>query len=439
MSCLLNMRENTWQLPYIDLNEKIREAGMAPNNNKSEYFHIFKVLPYIDAIYIKYGSDGKVDEVHRYAFHEGYAWDYYDERVFQERCISEEWCAYSGDLMNEIYNFYNTKHSEWHLKRYYAKSMRLLDHIYNCLIMNTPKEILYKAGLDELAAHIVELDEINLLASNPSDLYDGLSVKVLRTVNCKAGAKLVADSRRRAFIKELNMKFQDTFENNLNDAQCKFLMYLICNDLKVGEVGRLFRARKSALLNAWTSVSFQLFMETEREKIANAKLVELIRQKDPIYAKYIDTRLKSFENKEIIVLISYLGNINVIKEYDAKIRRANRKRVYEWQERDDKYLIRYPQTVNDFCREAIYMQNCLMAYMDPMVENDTTIMFMRRIDDINQPFITLEIEENTLMQAYHRFNTDCTQEEKEWIEDYCIRHGIVTGKFKFDVDIDELY
>ena len=54
------------------------------------------------------------------------------------------------------------------------------------------------------------------------------------------------------------------------------------------------------------------------------------------------------------------------------------------------------------------------------------------------PFITIEIYQNRLTQAYHRFNHDCTPEEAEWILDYCDRHGISRGNFKFDNDFDEL-
>lgn len=32
-----------------------------------------------------------------------------------------------------------------------------------------------------------------------------------------------------------------------------------------------------------------------------------------------------------------------------------------------------------------------------------------------------------------------TLEETEWILDYCDRHGISRGKFKFDNDLDELF
>ncbi len=126
-------------------------------------------------------------------------------------------------------------------------------------------------------------------------------------------------------------------------------------------------------------------------------------------------------------------------EYDRSIRRSNRKRDQQWQERGDDYIVRFPQTVNDFCREAVYMQNCLMTYIESLIGADTTILFMRKADDVNQPFITIEVYRGELMQAYHRFNTDCTKEEAGWINAYCERHGIMTGKFKFDVFADELY
>lgn len=85
------------------------------------------------------------------------------------------------------------------------------------------------------------------------------------------------------------------------------------------------------------------------------------------------------------------------------------------------------------------MCNCLITYVDAYINNDTTILFMRKADDFNTPFITIEIYGNTLMQAYHRFNEDCTPKEAEWIHDYCDRHGIEWGNFKFNNDIDELY
>ena len=159
---------------------------------------------------------------------------------------------------------------------------------------------------------------------------------------------------------------------------------------------------------------------------------------DPIYRDYV---------KDIYFDILYSDNIKHLEyyllihreEYDKLIRRSNRKRDYNLQERGKDYYVRYPQTINDLCREAIYMRNCLMTYIDAIIKNDTTILFMRKADDVNTPFITLEIFDGKLMQAYHHFNEDCSPDEAEWIRNYCKRHNIGTDKFKFNADVDELF
>ena len=126
------------------------------------------------------------------------------------------------------------------------------------------------------------------------------------------------------------------------------------------------------------------------------------------------------------------------EEYNHRFRVANRRRAYNWQERTSEYIIRYPQTINDFVREAVYMQNCLLGYVEAVADNDTTVLFMRKADDVNMPFVTIEVQKNTLKQAYHRFNKDCTKEESEWISAWSKRHGISTGRFRFNALVDDL-
>lgn len=132
------------------------------------------------------------------------------------------------------------------------------------------------------------------------------------------------------------------------------------------------------------------------------------------------------ENGMLHQLLYYL--LRNKEEYDKRIRVSNRKRKYEWQEKNADYIVRYPQTINDYCREAVYMRNCLITYVEAVIHNDTTIMFMRKADNCDTPYITLEVYENRLLQAYHRFNEKCTEEEMDWIAEYCVRHGILIGK-----------
>ena len=434
----INCANNTWNPPAIC--ETAIISGVLNENYISDHLeclYIFRTEPYIDSIYIEYYADKKSARTHRFTIHEGYRWDTVSENIFHDKCVKNSGCKYDGGQINKIYDRCASEHPEWHVKRYYTNGLRLLDHVYNCVKENTAKEILYKSGLDELAAHIDEMDEINLLASKPSDLYNGLSMKALRSVNCEDGARLVKDHDTRLFLKELNLKFPETFTERLNDAQCRYLSFLIKGDLFVGEVGRLFASRRRNLSRMWCRSQFDMFLFGEKLEQEILERRDLYAKLDPIYADYIRSLPEQSCSDQLKQLDFYLRQNR--EKYDAAIRRSNRKREYSWQERGEKYYVRYPQTINDFCREAIYMRNCLISYVEAMINNDTTILFMRKADEPNKPYITIEIYQGKLMQAYHRFNKDCSEDEAEWIRKYCFRHRISTGSFKFNNEEDELF
>ncbi len=434
----LNPHKNTWDPPAIAAEEMAQSVKDDVNARQStDYLYIFQTEPYIDSIYIEYDQDRAPVTIRRFAIHEGYTWDRDSEVFFHDRCVKTQHCSYPGGQIDRIYARIRQSRPEWHVQRYLTKGLRLLDHVYNCLKENTAKEILYKAGLDELAAHIDEIDDLNLLAGSPSDLYDGLAMKILRNVNCPDGARLISEAANRAFIKELNLKFPDLFAEKLNDAQCRYLHALIRGNLTVGEAGRLYRSRKPDLAKIRSRSMFEIFMARERRDKKVAELLKIYGGMDPIYEHYIKNSTNPAGDASLKALEYYL--LLHRKEYDAKIRRSNRKRDSEWQERGEDYIVRYPQTIHDFCREAIYMQNCLISYVEALIKNDTTILFMRKADDVNQPFITIEIYHGELMQAYHRFNKDCTPDEAVWILAYCERHGIKANRYQFNAAVDELF
>ncbi len=425
----------------LELNQNTKDAWIPPcvsekENICPEYeesFVIFCTEPYIDAYYIYYDAetDPVTKSMKRFSFHEGYRWSYEDEQFFEEKCLGNDKLYFNSDRMDEIFEYYSEKYPDWKLKRYYTKSMRLLDHIYHCMRRDSAKEMLYKAGLDELAVNVGLLEEIDLLSSKPSDLYDGVSMRALRALNCTAGAYFLSKEYNRKFVKELQVKYPKIFDEKLNEAQCRYLNYLIGGDLTVGETGRLFEARRKQLRGMWAPAQYQMFIQKEKEMNAMNELTSI----DPIYKDFVEK--KGVDKNKILELKYYL--IRKRQEYDARIRRSNRKRNPDWEERNHGYVVRYPQTINDFCREAIYMSNCLLTYVEAYLHNDTTILLMRKTDNYNEPFITIEIFDKRLVQAYHRFNEDCTQEEAEWILDYCRRHEIDLGEFVFDRNIDMLF
>ena len=193
----------------------------------------------------------------------------------------------------------------------------------------------------------------------------------------------------------------------------------------------------------WNKSQFEMFIQKETSRQITEERKSRIAELDPIYNNYFEKCGEdSWEDyayyREMVAEIEYYLIVEK-EDLNKQIRRSNRKRNQDWQERNHGYVVRYPQTINDFCREAIYMRNCLIDYIDAFVKNDTTILFMRKTDAVNQPFITIEIFQNELKQAYRRFNGNCTQEEADWIKSYCERHGIDCGHFTFGEGEDDLF
>ncbi|WP_035769936.1 PcfJ domain-containing protein [Butyrivibrio sp. NC2002] len=426
----LKVGENTWNPP--DLSEEVMrliEKKCTYSEESHEKILFLRIRPYIDLLYVDYklkGSPG-VGRVERFVFHENYVWTFEQEQLFAESCLNNQNCKYKYGFFDEIYDYYNEIHPEWKLKRYYTESVRLLDHIYHCMRKNTVKELLYKCGLDMLAKFSDGIDDFNLLAGSPSEVYGDVPMRALRRLNCEEAAKMLCHEQYRNLFKVLASSYSTIFDQPLNDAQCAYIKHLYDRKLTPKEIGRLYLGRRSELSGLWNVRQFKDFLS----KLKVIERVGELGKIDQIYEKY----LCETDDKGQLGEIEYylLGDR---KHYDRMIRVSNRKRNYAWQERDGQYVVRYPQTINDFCREAVYMSNCLLGYVDAFMDNTTTIMFLRREENVNEPFITMEIYKGELTQAYHRFNQDCTTEEAIWIKGFCYRHGIGCSGFYFDRAID---
>ncbi len=427
----LKIGQNNWEPPELDEEEVMRivTKKMPITEEQHERLLFLRIRPYIDTVYVNYKYKGEpgVGYMVRFVFREDYVWNAEQEQLFAELCIDNSDCTYKYGFFDEIFDYYNELHPEWRLKRYYTDSIRLLDHIYHCMRKNTVKELLYKCGLDMLAKHSSDIDDLDLLASSPSEVYGDMPMKLLRALNCEAGGMMLCHEEYRKLLKALGRTYGEVYSQPLNDAQCEYIKHLYDRDLTTKEIGRIYLARRAELSYMWHPRQF-------RDFLCKVKGVEALSDLAKIDSIYGNSLRAGEDDDEICEIKFYL--LDGRETFDRRVRVSNRKREYDWQERNNGYVVRYPQTINDFCREAAYMRNCLLGYVDAFVTNATTIMFMRKNDDVNAPFITLEIYDGELTQAYHRFNNDCTSDEAKWIQGYCSRHGIGCSKFYFNREID---
>ncbi len=414
-------RENTWKVPAINGYEIERAVSEALKyGERIALIFFITTVPYIDFLLVEICDPAdRLYCLSRFTIHEGLYWSSEKEEEFEEKVLKTCYpLHYHSSDIDHIYDYYSSQYPQWHLKRYYTKEMHLLDHIHHCMTRNTIKELIYKANLDELAVRAPKAYETNLLSSSPSEIYDNVPMRILRAINTEYGAELLSKPEYREFLREIGSRYPDIFKEPLNDAQCEYLLRLKKGELTNVEIYRLFMAKRNRLKSIWIRAQYLRFVQSETNREIILERSKELKKLDSFYGDYIS----GLDMEKLSELLYYLTTMR--KNLDRDIRRSNRKRDYDWQERRDGFVVRYPQTVNDFCREAVYMSNCLLAYLEAYIENDTTILFMRKEEDVNKPFITIEIHNRVLTQAIHRFNEKCTESEMRWIREYCQRHSI---------------
>jgi hypothetical protein len=105
-----------------------------------------------------------------------------------------------------MYDRFSLEFPEWNLKFRTDKPLRMFEHIHHCMQIGSVKEILYKAGLDEFAANLDDIEDYNCLmfyldkyVNNQTDIL------FLRKAECKEDSYVTVEIREgkmvQAFLK----------------------------------------------------------------------------------------------------------------------------------------------------------------------------------------------------------------------------------------------
>ncbi len=427
-----NFVDSTWEPKPPDFEEyyKLIEIKHTLINNIKTYdepfFVVVKYEPDIVGYWFTYEQDGCMASKKRYVFHEGYFWDWAFEKIFDE-FVRNESSIFICPYLDEIYIKYSQLHDDWHLQRYYKRPVKMLDHIYHCMKRNTVKELLYKAGMDELAVYRNEIEDLNLLATSPSKVFDGINNKILRLLNSKHGAMLLSGQENRRFIESFIKANWWIVDSGLNDFQCEYLLYLKHSiDYRPNYTVHLNTLRK--LQSVWTHGQYRMLLEYEKKLIEKRADYERFEDVDPIFVPYLkeaEDNYTAFVSKhdslyELLVTLNEVGNKELFK--------SNSERMPELEEQDDNWIIKYPSSIEEFCRTAVYFRNCLLRYVWQHIFHDCDIVFIYKNDN-RYPYIVFRIDGDSVVEARYRFNIELNESHREMLKVYCQRHNL-----KFEID-----
>lgn len=121
-----------------------------------------------------------------------------------------------------------------------------------------------------------------------------------------------------------------------------------------------------------------------------------IKEKGKTFCEYYVQIKKEYETKKDEILQNNLKNCNNKLKFET-----------------NNYIIIIPTTIEEYKKEAVSQHNCVFNnYMEMVANKQTNVVFVRKKDNINQSYITCEVDNNyNIKQFLLKYNDICHNEE----------------------------
>lgn len=84
----------------------------------------------------------------------------------------------------------------------------------------------------------------------------------------------------------------------------------------------------------------------------------------------------------------------------------------------DDYIFIYPKSTQDIKDEAVHQNNCVASYIDKVIDGECHILFLRKKNKPNDSLVTIELQNDQVVQAKRKFNDPVSKEEQEIIDQF---------------------
>lgn len=111
------------------------------------------------------------------------------------------------------------------------------------------------------------------------------------------------------------------------------------------------------------------------------------------------------------------------KRFAENSERFTQQYAYELKDETVPYVVRIPQTPEDIVSEGNTLRHCVSSYVRSMQEGTTCIAFVREKDSPDQPFYTMEIREDAVVQLRGYCNCAATPGVREFVKRFAqVKH-----------------
>lgn len=157
------------------------------------------------------------------------------------------------------------------------------------------------------------------------------------------------------------------------------------------------------------------------DRVINYEAVDANRAIDELYdyasmASKISAKYDKFPRNLLTTHAIMARNYNRLKEqFNSEAFERIRKPYLERQIGD--YVFIYPKAVEDIKDEAVQQHNCVVSYINSVLDGKCDIMFLRNVFEPNKSLVTLEVIDGCkVVQAYQRFNSPISDSQRDAID-----------------------
>lgn len=116
-------------------------------------------------------------------------------------------------------------------------------------------------------------------------------------------------------------------------------------------------------------------------------------------------------------------DLKIKKMEDAEKEEAYRKTVKKrkwknYEMESGELLLRLPDTPVDIREEGNRQHHCVATYIDRMVKGETCIVFIRKKENPEESFYTMEVREGNVVQVRGKYNREPPEEVKRFVEEF---------------------
>ena len=113
--------------------------------------------------------------------------------------------------------------------------------------------------------------------------------------------------------------------------------------------------------------------------------------------------------------------------YDKLIKERNTdKKVKRLKYSSKKLLIRPVEGLDELFNESKELHHCVRTYAKEVANGDTNIFFVREEEDIEKPFVTLELRDKRVIQCRAKYNARPSEEVITFVNSWCRMNNFIT-------------